>query len=211
MVAHGFLIHESHVEILKGLAPKFRNAVIGAAFARAYGLEETPLPADSTGILSATADAIRANAEKFDANGERKRAAERAKKAKQRAKAENNDMSLGTSDMSLGTKRDKTGQNGTEGDRISPEGTRLRKKEEKEGKERSEIAHADFADVESAAERLGIPQSFATYFAAQMDGLGWMVRDPASPSRTFAVTTENVATVIRGWWIAEQKNSAARV
>ena len=71
------------------------------------------------------------------------------------------------------------------------------------------VVRPSLADVREAARRLGCDAAFAEYFHAEMEKLGWQSRDRGG--RMFAVDRRNVTSILRGWWEAEKKSSAARV
>lgn len=72
-VGRGFLVSKAHISMLKKLRPGVRSAVLGAAFARAFELDDCDAPEDEFGLLSSLADAVAADALDFDERGEERR------------------------------------------------------------------------------------------------------------------------------------------
>lgn len=69
-IGRGFLVSESHITILKKLPAGVRSAVLGAAFARAFEMDDCAAPSDEFGVLAALAEAVAADALDFDERGE---------------------------------------------------------------------------------------------------------------------------------------------
>ncbi len=59
--------------------------------------------------------------------------------------------------------------------------------------------------IRETARKLGVPQDFADFFAAEMDKLGWQSMKP--DGSTYRVTARNVTATLRNWWRVEKKNS----
>ena len=57
--------------------------------------------------------------------------------------------------------------------------------------------------LRETARKLGVPQEFADYFAAEMEKLDWRSMKP--DGRTYDVTSRNVAATLRNWWNVEKK------
>ena len=83
-VTRGVLVKEEHVETLRRLPAKTMDAVVGAAFRAAIGMEADLAVKDPTGILVAMVQSIAVAAQKFDENEVERKAKDAERKRKER-------------------------------------------------------------------------------------------------------------------------------
>jgi len=197
----GFVVHVALTSTLDRLDADARTAVIGAAYARVRGLDDYRLPKKHA-ALAFLVEGIAAEAAELCDNLAPKRTAktgaQRTAEYRARLKAAGSD------------EYDVTERHNRHNCDESDECDARDKCDTKEiNKERKSGTLVTPADLKIAAHNLGIPDDFALgYFADEMGKLGWMAR--GTNGAMFKVTRSNLASVLRGWWGAENRKNSAR-
>jgi hypothetical protein len=198
MKARGFVIHVALTSTLSRVPGDARTAVLGAVYARVMGLTDYALPKRFEGyqylvdgIVEETIALCGETPAKKPAKRPPMTGAERmAKLRARRALAEDCDES-------------------DESDGVTKRDEQVSKEVSKEVIESTLVTFVTPDDVRIAAHNLGIPYDFALgYFLPEMEKLGWQARGPKGDM--FPVKKSNLASILRGWWNAEQKKILPR-